>query len=159
MTAPSMAAVLAKHDDPAGWMWSDSDQMVYACQCGDHYSAGPIDVIQQADCTNAAEWHRAHVAQALTDAGFGHVASVEAERDNALADAQLIFGKAMEFKRKRIEAIQRAEAAEARLAAARALADEWSTTDGPVDGSCRTGEHSYSCGRLLREALDGEGGR
>ena len=60
-----VAGVLAEHDDPPGWMWSDSDQTVYACECGDHYVAGAIDVIQEQDVLAAAEWHRNHQAAAL----------------------------------------------------------------------------------------------
>lgn len=71
MSAVEKAAqVLTEHDDPAGWMWSDSDQMIYACQCGDHYTAGPIEMVQEADVAAASEWHRAHLAQALADAGL-----------------------------------------------------------------------------------------
>ena len=57
--------VLSEHDDPLGWMWSDSDQMVYACECGDHYVAGAIVVIQERDALAAAAWHRTHIAQTL----------------------------------------------------------------------------------------------
>ncbi|MDP9820462.1 hypothetical protein [Nocardioides massiliensis] len=141
---PSMAEVLAEHDDPPGWMWSASDQMVYACECGDHYAAGPIDVIQEVEVTAAAEWHRAHVAQALAAAGFGHVASVEAERD-------AFFGKAMEFKRIAIENAERAQAAEAQVAAARALADEWMANSNEVSKFIDA-DHAAD----LRHALDGE---
>ncbi len=165
--APSMTEVLAKHradEVVLDCLPADDGRMtwVYArhCECGWH---GP------------SNQHAAHVAQALAAAGFGHVASVERERDGAVQaahdeiaricqggrwlmsiparpgrDSDLILSDALDA----LEA--RAEAAEAQVAAVRALADEWSTTAGPVDGSYRTGEHSYVYGRLLREALDGE---
>lgn len=135
MTAPSMAEVLCSADDT----------MPHHDRTDDY------------PCT-----HCKGLAQALAAAGFGHVASVEAERDKFVAAFSEQFDQREEYAAecKRLwPTEERLEAAEAQVAAVRALADEWSTTDGPVDGSYRTGEHSYSYGRLLRAALDGEGGR
>lgn len=137
MAAPSMAEVLAKHAYGAG------SQGRY-CQCG---AMGQGD--RQAN-------HAAHVARALAAAGFGHVASVEAERDgNARAARALIRGQA--------ELGRRLAATEAQVAAVRALADEWgiSSTDGGFVGDADFAEALRESGawrfaRDLRRALDGE---
>ena len=142
MTAPSMAEVLGRHlpgdythlfdADPA----STPPERTVRCRCGDRGGS------------TFAE----HVAQALADAGFGHVASVERERD-AYRRA-----KQENDERFQIEAQEqraRAQAAEAQVAAVRALADEWgrTTVGEDVPGG------AFAMWQALRAVLDGEGGR
>ncbi len=148
--APSMAEVLAKH--AARWDHDESYYMPVACECGAERPDGP---------GSDELWHAAHVAQALAAAGFGHVASVEAERDgNASAARALIRGQA--------ELGRRLAAAEARVAAVRALADEWESDLGlnrcpsclhiPAT-DCDHGEGYHHALSDLCRTLDGEGGR
>ena len=123
MTAPSMAEVLAKH--AARWDHDVSYYMPVACECG----------VERPDGDGSDElWHAEHQAQALADAGFGHVASVKRKRDDLMA-------LAVEATRRRGEAIARAEAAEAKVVAVRKVADEWEVELGrraPLDreGTC-----------------------
>jgi len=87
MTTPSMTEVLAEHRFALDY-WGDPSQ----CQCG-----SDVRTQEQMD---------AHVAQALTAAGFGHVASVEAHAETC--------------ERVAMAQAERAEAAEAKVPAAKA---------------------------------------
>lgn len=93
-----VAGVLGEHDDPPGWMWSVSDQMVYACECGDHYVAGAIDVIQEHDVMAAAEWHRKHMADALVPLLERREREVKAAgRAEALGIAADLLGRVVDY--------------------------------------------------------------
>lgn len=123
--APSMAEVLAEHVP----MRSGT-----ACACG--WSAG----LSLNDTRSDAQQHLRHLAQALADAGFGHVVSVEYVR---LSTAEKYRA--------------RAEAAEAQVAAVRAARAQHPTCD-------RHDDSPVSCGwkRVVLDidaVLDGEGGR
>ncbi|MDP9820414.1 hypothetical protein [Nocardioides massiliensis] len=135
VTAPSMAEVLAR------WHYEEYDS---------HFSmpGGLSWEDYKADDPSGAEGlylaPAQEQAQALADAGFGHVASVEAR----LAEAERQWHRyILDAER----AIARAEAAEARLAAVRALADEWMAHSNEVSKFIDA-DHAAD----LRRALDGE---
>ncbi len=140
--APSMAEVLENHAVAATGLGE------WCCKC------------------SPGEWrplalrHR-HVAQALAAAGFGHVASVERERDayreaveastRELNDCAFAHGNG------RPDILVRLEAAEAKVARVRELLEEWEAPFATwCDGreACLVGAQHLP-GRL-RGALDGE---
>src|SRR5690606_5533697 len=106
MAAPSMAEVLAKHAYGAG------SQGRY-CKCG---AMGQGD--RQAN-------HAAHVARSLAAAGFGHVASVEARWQEVTGDPTPEHAAATnaDLAASMKALVAQRDAAEAQIAAARALAD------------------------------------
>ena len=134
MAAPSMAEVLAErwgcapgHVDP---------QYGAVCNSSNHTPA-----LYGSACVFVAD-----AAQALAAAGFGHVGSVERERDLAIRTAN-------------VSADFRVAAAEAQVAAVRALADEiealsrsLSPCTGPDCAGCQLGRVASR----IRRALDGE---
>lgn len=97
-----LAEVLAKHEDFGLYSEFGGDTH-YVCSCDRMMRPGS---------------HRAHVAQALAAAGFGYVASVERERDEALA---------LHAEQHQLRHIwqARAETAEARLARTQETLDSW----------------------------------
>lgn len=63
----TLTEVLASHDDPEGWYCDDNDDLRYQCNCGESSPALARDGegIEPRHCIQAADWHRAHVAEVI----------------------------------------------------------------------------------------------